>query len=52
MLMLGSGDCGETFWTDLNSATGTMYRFEAGQEARYSDHFADSLDAFARQVTG
>lgn len=52
MLLLGSGGCGETFWVDLGSETGTMYRFESGQEAKDSDHIADSLDEYARRVIG
>jgi len=52
MLILGSGACGETFWVDLDSPTGMVYRFEAGQEARYSDHMADTLAEFADGASG
>src|SRR4051812_21509137 len=47
VLVIGGGDCGELFWVDLDDARGAVYRCEAGQEAEYSDHLADSLEDFA-----
>lgn len=47
MFILGAGGCGETFWVDLDSEHGTVYRFDAGQEAEDSDEMADSLEEFA-----
>jgi SMI1 / KNR4 family (SUKH-1) len=52
ILILGAGGCGETFWVDLDDERGAVYRFEAGQEAQFSDHLADSLDEFARGMIG
>jgi hypothetical protein len=52
MLMLGSGGCGETFWVDLDSPTGAVYRFDAGQEGRWSDPMSDSLAEWARNLFG
>jgi hypothetical protein len=48
ILILGAGACGETFWVDLDSERGAVYRFDAGIEAEYSDPLADSLEEFAR----
>lgn len=45
---LGCGGCGETWWVDLDSENGTVYFADAGTEAEYSDHVADSLAEFAQ----
>jgi hypothetical protein len=52
MLMLGSGGCGETFWVDLDSPPGAVYRFDAGQEGRWSDQMSESLAGWARALFG
>ena len=46
--ILGAGGCGETYWVDLDEETGAVYRFEAGQDATYSEDVAGSLAEFAR----
>jgi hypothetical protein len=48
-LVLGAGACGETYWVDLDSESGAVYRFEAGQQDD-SDDIADSLEQFARNL--
>lgn len=48
-LVIGAGACGETYWVDLDSERGAVYRFEAGQQDD-SDDMADSLDEFARNL--
>jgi hypothetical protein len=45
---LGSGGCGETWWIDLDTENGVVYFADAGTEAQYSDHVADSLAEFAQ----
>lgn len=51
IFILGAGACGETYWVDLDSADGTVWRFDAGQEAQYSDE-RDSIAEFARGIIG
>ena len=48
MFILGAGGCGETFWIDLKSERGAVYRFDAGEEAGASADLADSIEDFAR----
>lgn len=52
MFLLGAGGSGETFWVDLNSKSGAVYRFDAGQQGQDSDDIADSLEQFARVMLG
>lgn len=52
MFILGAGGCGETYWVDLDDEQGSVHRFEAGQEAEYSDPVADSLEELARGMLG
>jgi hypothetical protein len=47
IFILGAGGCGETFWVPLNDPNGSVYRFEAGQEAEDSDLVADTIEDFA-----
>jgi hypothetical protein len=47
---LGAGGCGETWWVDLDSESGTVYFADAGTYAEHSDHFADSLAEFAQRM--
>ena len=46
--ILGAGECGETYWVDLDDATGSVQRFESGEDAKYSEDVAGSLAEFAR----
>jgi hypothetical protein len=48
MLVVGVGGCGETFWVDLDTERGEVYRFDAGTDPEYSDHLADSLEEWAQ----
>jgi hypothetical protein len=50
--ILGAGACGETYWVDLDDAKGAVYRFESGEDARYSEDVAGSLAEFARVLVG
>jgi len=52
MFILGAGSCGETYWVDLNSDCGSVFRFDAGTEGRFSDPIADSLEEWARGIIG
>lgn len=50
MLIVGTGECGEVYWVDLDDERAPVYRFESGQEAQYSDAVADSLEQFAETL--
>jgi hypothetical protein len=50
--ILGAGECGETYWVDLDNATGAVYRFESGEDAKYSQEIASSVAEFARVLIG
>jgi len=50
--ILGAGECGETYWVDLDNATGAVYRFESGEDPKYSQDIAGSLAEFARVLIG
>ena len=48
LLIVGAGECGETYWVDLDDERGAVYRFEDGTEPEYSDQLWDSLEEFAQ----
>jgi hypothetical protein len=50
LLIVGGGECGETYWVDLDDQRGPVYRFEAGTEPEHSDQPWDSLEDFARSL--
>jgi hypothetical protein len=50
MLIVGAGECGETYWVDLDDERGAVYQFEAGTEPEDSDQLWDSLDEFALEL--
>ncbi len=50
--ILGAGGCGETYWVDLDDVKSAVHRFDAGQDANYSDDVAGSLAEFARVLIG
>ena len=47
---LGCGGCGETWWVDLDDATGAVYFADAGIHAEFSDQVVDSLAEFAQRM--
>jgi hypothetical protein len=49
---LGSGDCGETWWVDLDDEHGAVYFCDAGTYAEYSDRVSESIEEFAGRFLG
>ena len=47
MLVVGTGECGEVYWVDLDDERGPVYRFEAGEQGESSERVANTLEEFA-----
>ena len=50
ILILGAGECGETYWVDLDDEKGAVHRFDAGTDVEDSDQPWGSIDEFARAM--
>lgn len=52
VFIVGSGECGETYWVDLDDASAAVHRFDAGTDVEFSDRPWASIDAFAQAMIG